>query len=128
MNNDPINSNVNPVQSILDQNWSMTYGYYARPTVTLATTFLKPVGQANPYFCFEYGPQKICYDTQEQLSESINADMINVKVLCLYTLAMAILNNKCACCLISDYIRTNLISYLYPLLWPFSYFVGGGGQ
>ena len=29
-------------------------------TGTLATTFFKPVGEENPYFCFGCGPQKIC--------------------------------------------------------------------
>ena len=30
------------------------------PTCTIAKTFQKPAGEANTYFLFRYGPQKIC--------------------------------------------------------------------
>ena len=45
-----------------------------------------------------------------------------------YTLAMGIIYNKCWCYLSSDYIRRILLSDIYPLLWPFIYFVGSGGK
>ena len=45
--------------------------------INLATTFLKPAGEVNPYFLFVYGPQKRFNHTQEQLSGSINAYLIN---------------------------------------------------
>ena len=43
-------------------------------------------------------------------------------------LAMAVLYNKCWCFLRIDYIRQNLLSYLSPLLWPFTSIVWGGCQ
>ena len=45
-----------------------------------------------------------------------------------YVIAMAVLYNTCWCCLRIDYIINNIISYLYPLLWPFTSIVVGGGQ
>ena len=75
-----------PLIPFLDQNLSMTDGWYERPTGTLATTLLKPVGQANPYVRFGYGPQKMFYNTQGQLSGSINADTINEKLLQHYSI------------------------------------------
>ena len=48
-----------------------------QPIVNLVTTYLKPVGEANAYIIFVYGPQKICNHTQEQVLESINSHPIN---------------------------------------------------
>ena len=41
---------------------------------------------------------------------------------------MDILYKKCWYCLKTDYIRCNILSYLYPLLWTLRYFVGGGSE
>ena len=51
---------------------------YEHPTVTLATTFLKSAGEANPYVNFGYGPHNIFYHTWVQASGSITADPINM--------------------------------------------------
>ena len=56
MNANSINASVQPLQYLLDQNWSTTDRYYARPTGTLSTTFLNPVVQSNPYVWFGYVP------------------------------------------------------------------------
>ena len=45
-----------------------------------------------------------------------------------YVLSMDVLYKKCWCCLRSDYIIHNILSYLYPLLWPFTSIVVGDGQ
>ena len=42
-----------------------------------------------------------------------------------YVLAMAVIYNKCWCCLIIEYIIRNILSYLYPLLWPLTSIVVG---
>ena len=47
------------------------------PNVNLAATFYKPAGGANIYFRFGYVPQTNFNNTQEQVSVSINADLIN---------------------------------------------------
>ena len=46
----------------------------------------------------------------------------------MYALDMAILYNKCWCCLKIDYIIKYYLRYLYSLLRPFTSIVGGGGQ
>ena len=55
----------------------MSYGEYARPTGTLAMTFLKPMGRENLYLRFGYSPQTICNHTQRQVPGSMNNDTIN---------------------------------------------------
>ena len=50
---------------------------YEQPTVTLTTTFLKPVVESNVYVCFGYYPQTIFYHTCGQVSGSMNVEMIN---------------------------------------------------
>ena len=46
---------------ILDQaRKSIDVKKFEHPTNTLATTFHKPAGEANPYVRFGYGPQKVC--------------------------------------------------------------------
>ena len=45
-----------------------------------------------------------------------------------YMLAMDVMYNKCWCCLRIDYIIHNILSYIYPLLLPFTSIVLGGGQ
>ena len=49
------------------------------PTGTLATSFQKPLGEANPYVRFGYGPLKNFNHTQRQVVVSINPDPINTK-------------------------------------------------
>ena len=66
------------LKEILDQaKQSIDVNKPEHPTGTLATTFHKPAGEANLYVRFEYGPQKSFQHTREQVSLSINADMIN---------------------------------------------------
>ena len=43
-----------------------------------------------------------------------------------YVLAMATIYNNCWHCLSSDYIRRNILSYIYSLLQPFTSFVEYG--
>ena len=43
-----------------------------------------------------------------------------------YALDISVLYNKYWCCLRSDYVTHNTLSYLYPLLLTFTYIVGGG--
>ena len=47
-------------------------------TGILTTTFHKPVGGANPYVQFWYGPLKICNHTLWQVSVPMNANPINM--------------------------------------------------
>ena len=47
-------------------------------TSTLATTFHKPAGEANPYVWFGYVPLTIFNHTGEQVSGSMNADTMNI--------------------------------------------------
>ena len=47
------------------------------PTGTLATTFQKPSGEANPYVCFGYIPHTIWDHTRGQVSVSMNDNPIN---------------------------------------------------
>ena len=65
---------------ILDQvKQSIEANKSEHPTVTLAMTFHKPVGEANMYVWFEEGPQKIYNHTRGQVSGSTNAEPINTK-------------------------------------------------
>ena len=41
---------------------------YENPTITLATTFFNPVGEANTYAPFVSAKQKICKNTRVQVS------------------------------------------------------------
>ena len=68
MNSDTINYNVHPLQCLCISDLSITDGMYSWSTSTNAIIFLKPKGQANPYFPFGYGPQMILSNTQGQLS------------------------------------------------------------
>ena len=47
-------------------------------TGTIAMNFYKPVGESNLYVRFGYAPLTIYYHTQRQVSESSNADTINM--------------------------------------------------
>ena len=46
----------------------------------------------------------------------------------LYALAMAIIYNMLLVMFMRDYSRRNILSYLHPLLRPFTSIVGGGSQ
>ena len=46
----------------------------------------------------------------------------------LYALAMAVIYNKLLVLFMRDYSRRNILSYLHPLLRPFTSIVGGGSQ
>ena len=58
-------------QSIDDEkcNWKIN---------TLYTIFHEPTGETNTYTWFVYGPQKIFNHNQGKVSESMNADTVNV--------------------------------------------------
>ena len=47
-------------------------------TGTLAKNVYKPAGEANPYVWFGYGPLTIFNNTRETVSESMDADPINM--------------------------------------------------
>ena len=47
-------------------------------SVTLTTTFHKPVGESNTYVRFVYGLLKICNNTPGQVSGSMNTDPVNM--------------------------------------------------
>ena len=81
MNADQIYFNLQSLLSLLDKNLSMTDVYYEGPTGTLAKTFLNPVGWANTYVQSGCSQQTIFYNTQGQVSGSINADPTNSKVI-----------------------------------------------
>ena len=55
----------------------MTTGEITK-TGTLAMTFHKSEGGANPYVQFGYGPLKVCNHTRGQFSGSMNSDKINM--------------------------------------------------
>ena len=59
----------------------MADGNYAYPTNNLFTKLLNPIGQENMYDQFVYIPQKICNNTQGQVSVSIISDPINANLL-----------------------------------------------
>ena len=46
----------------------------------------------------------------------------------MYALAMAIIYNKLLVMFVRYFSKRNLLSYLHPLLRPFTSIVGGGGQ
>ena len=59
---------VNNFKEILDQlKQSINLNRQLHSTRPLAMDLLKPAGEANPYFRFGYGPQKIFNHTQGQV-------------------------------------------------------------
>ena len=67
------------MKEILNQaNNSVEANRYEHPTVILATTFYKPVGEANQYVRFVYGPLTIFNHTWGQVSVSMINDPVNM--------------------------------------------------
>ena len=67
------------MKEILNQaNNSVEANRYEHPTVILATTFYKPVGEVNVYVHFGYGPLKICSQNQGQVLGLMNYYPINI--------------------------------------------------
>ena len=65
------------MKDILDQEKkSIEANKSKHPIVTFAVTFHKPAGEANPYFWFGYGPQKIFNHDLGKISGSMNADLV----------------------------------------------------
>ena len=69
---------MNHSKDILYQsNQSIDVNKSEHTTDTLSKIFHKPVGEANPYVLFEYGPHKICEHNRRKVSVSMNAYLIN---------------------------------------------------
>ena len=65
------------LKDILDQkNQSIDVNKKLQSTGTLLTTFRKHTGAEDLYVQFGYNPQKIYNHTQEQVSGSMNTDLI----------------------------------------------------
>ena len=70
---------TNNLKEILDQSKQLIETNKSEhPTVTLATTYPKPMGEGNPYVRFGYGPLKFCNHTWVQVSVSINNNPISM--------------------------------------------------
>ena len=90
MSADPINIGYTQVYNQQKKDWAKNlkgFFYQAKQlieanksehtTVTLTTTFHRPVGEANPYIQIVCSPQTICNHTQRQVSGYKKADNIN---------------------------------------------------